>query len=109
MITRTDPLFPYTTLFRSAGIDEHPLGRNDVVEIGIAMLVIVEMIEGPARPLAAAIVDLEHHIAVIDEILRQRAIADGAFVARAAVDVDHRGSPVEIGRAACRERVGQYV
>src|SRR3546814_9025715 len=52
-----------------AGIDEHPLGRNDVVEIGIAMLVIVEMIEGPARPLAAAIVDLEHHIAEIGRAL----------------------------------------
>src|SRR3546814_5839730 len=53
-----------------AGVGQHLFRRNDIVEVGVAMFVIVEVIEGTARSAAAAIVDLEHHIAVIDEILR---------------------------------------
>src|SRR3546814_3115524 len=63
------------------------------------MLAVVEMIKGAARPAAAAIVDLEHDIAMVGEILLERAIADPAFVARTAVDVDHGGKRIALLRA----------
>src|SRR3546814_8264564 len=56
--------------------------------------VIVEVIEGTARSAAAAIVDLEHHIAVIDEILLLMAITDPAFVARTEIGRAHVCTPV---------------
>src|SRR3546814_384632 len=82
-----------------ARVRQHRLRRYDVVEIGVAMLAVVEMIKGAARPAAAAIVDLEHDIAMVGEILLERAIADPAFVARTAVDVDHGGKRIALLRA----------
>src|SRR3546814_3003135 len=65
-----------------AGVGQHLFRRNDIVEVGVAMFVIVEVIEGTARSAAAAIVDLEHHIAVIDEIRSEEQAAELQYLMR---------------------------
>src|SRR3546814_21001856 len=102
--TRTDTLFPYTTLFRSAE------GRAGGVDDG-------EKEEGRDRE--AQVVE-GHRIAPVDAEQRRRGDAGIAVEAVEEVVVltheveegdgdrqrDHDG---EIGRASCRERVCQYV
>src|SRR3546814_11537149 len=98
-VTRTDTLFPYTTLFRSGRdgvggreLHQYPRQRDD---------------HAVAQRMAVGIVDRLEMIDVADDqaaLRRQlaRSLADGVVKA-AAVE------QAAIGRASCRERVCQYV
>src|SRR3546814_17984671 len=90
--TRTDTLFPYTTLFRSADVEDHRTARGD----------------GDLEELAG--VGTRHGRDVPDNL------AAGPVVdPHEAVVVSRPPGPcepvaaVEIGRASSRERVCQYV
>src|SRR3546814_13813736 len=91
--TRTDTLFPYTTLFRSVvrhvGAGRRPLhaGRR-AVELDQAAEI--------RRPLGEAL--------VLDGALADEGQADVALL-----HVHRLGGDEQIGRASCRERVCQYV
>src|SRR3546814_17206392 len=91
--TRTDTLFPYTTLFRSLAVKrtEYPLllfRRNADTAVG----------HGDSNPLAASFGEHHHPAARRREVdaVRQQVMKAGA-------------QPSQIGRASCRERVCQYV
>src|SRR3546814_12361620 len=92
--TRTDTLFPYTTLFRSSFLRE-VVGRRgeDVRQVVPDVAVAV-----------AVVVDGEVHEGRGNELELAHGAGPGA---------GHRGGGdvalVEIGRASCRERVCQYV
>src|SRR3546814_21044967 len=91
--TRTDTLFPYTTLFRSTKCDS----PQRQLEIGRG---------GDDRGVVAA--EFEDRFA---ETARH-ALADGAAHACRTGCRDHRQTRIvdeQIGRASCRERVCQYV
>src|SRR3546814_18792838 len=95
--TRTDTLFPYTTLFRSVALGED-------AEAGIDRL--LRLHDGLLRRQLVVIAgDLEfqprirqplgHEAEMIEAVLRHRR--------------GRAGQRIEIGRASCRERVCQYV
>src|SRR3546814_16848432 len=94
--TRTDTLFPYTTLFRSADavvrfLDEHGIARNSVRVIGFHGQTVLHQAPDNGRK------------------GNTRQLGNGRLMAdRTGIDVvyDFR---TEIGRASCRERVCQYV
>src|SRR3546814_14955635 len=93
--TRTDTLFPYTTLFRSV----HRRGPL----MGLADLVVLAGIEKDAlggRRLTG--VDVRHDADVAIFLERMAAGHDLISVAGAP-------STPQIGRASCRDRVCQYV
>src|SRR3546814_12809753 len=103
--TRTDTLFPYTTLFRSLGrparrlaldLLDHPAGlhrfRPLLENVGVlvaAREVVVALDEEPVLLLLARLVGHAHQVPASAQLL--------------AVQLE------EIGRASCRERVCQYV
>src|SRR3546814_13817647 len=107
--TRTDTLFPYTTLFRSAvqiGIE----GRTDD-DVGVGVHHLADMIGGlvhlhQAQVVAAGDVDDDALCAAHRHFVQQR-VGDGFFgrLDRTVVAV----RLAEIGRAPCRERGCQYV
>ena len=68
-----------------AGADQHPLARDDVAQIGLAVLPVVHREEGLAVAGAAAVVDVEDHVAVVHQRLRQGEVADLRLAARPAV------------------------
>src|SRR3546814_18509508 len=89
--TRTDTLFPYTTLFRSVGepgIFGAPSGEP-LGEIGAGLGEVAPVVE-PAQFLKAVVVGLPWQ--VIERVPQEVHVA-----------------ALEIGRASCRERVCQYV
>src|SRR3546814_12699311 len=99
--TRTDTLFPYTTLVRSRLAHRH----------GDFLLRHRRLLGAHAGDLLAREVQLDGVDAVLDELahgaadlLRSR--HHEAEVEAWVGDVRRRG---EIGRAVCRERVGKYV
>src|SRR3546814_11116720 len=99
--TRTDTLFPYTTLFRSRVVGVHPdaethaqhafLARGERREDAGDRFLEVRLHRG---------VDRDDRILVLDEIAEVAVflVADRGF------EADR-----QIGRASCRERVCQYV
>src|SRR3546814_16712089 len=94
--TRTDTLFPYTTLFRSIACDFHR-------EVGITR--VFHLDQGAGRGNRERKQDDERrdrprnfHLDALMEVRRLRMLGTAM--------VDDR---VEIGRASCRERVCQYV
>src|SRR3546814_19058397 len=90
--TRTDTLFPYTTLFRSA--------LDFAGEFAVAFLIDGQLVgaDVDVRPLAAR--QPGNRLIVTAEVERTAADVEFGF------GVDQ---PAEIGRASCRERVCQYV
>src|SRR3546814_19761361 len=90
--TRTDTLFPYTTLFRSA----------DYAAMGADFMTIADL-DDPAAPSPACPYDRAE--------LARRQVAAGQTLE----DMELILAPMvetakeEIGRASCRERVCQYV
>src|SRR3546814_12583982 len=99
--TRTDTLFPYTTLFRSSA-EEHHFGEDEprhCPAIGTIDL----------RAVVAAFA-LAHHVAEPKEDHRNRQRAAKIDRQRAHVIIlEPARNARQIGRASCRERVCQYV
>src|SRR3546814_14366022 len=96
--TRTDTLFPYTTLFRSLRVD-------DVLQVHFAVLPVVHVEEGLAVAGRAAVVGREHRVAVVHQVLDGGGVAGAALAARAAVHPYQRRHLVArrlIGRASGR-------
>src|SRR3546814_11566007 len=97
--TRTDTLFPYTTLFRSVG------GRGQVADVGdvddMAQLVTLER-QGTAQRVGE---DIGAHVADMLIIIDGRSAAIDARLVR----VDGHERFERIGRASGRERVCEYV
>src|SRR3546814_21181083 len=101
--TRTDTLFPYTTLFRSDAV---------YAELAAALgpdRSYAELAEQRAR-VATALGDAaaaERHRAEPAHVLAQRRMASAVLDGVAAITGCDRGAAREIGKAPCRERVGQ--
>src|SRR3546814_13229342 len=94
--TRTDTLFPYTTLFRSLSSD-------------VTLEEFAFVVDSPPQVVSLT-VDLYEHLVKVP------APVCGAFHSAHALAPDisseHRSEtvpPEQIGRASCRERVCQYV
>src|SRR3546814_15348929 len=108
--TRTDTLFPYTTLFRSG---RDLVGRDERLALEeIDALQLIGDLDGahrvPDRILEflaavghAAIVDLEIHIALIDDILRQTAAPPIDHILRAGAPV--RTEERQVGKGGVRK------
>src|SRR3546814_12462784 len=99
--TRTDTLFPYTTLFRSSGKD----GSRDAA-IG----------EDASKPSLADLerkLDLGSTPGVAAEEMNEKSASNGADTdianPRGENGAGRPAAPAQIGRASCRERVGEYV
>src|SRR3546814_20844389 len=119
--TRTDTLFPYTTLFRSARCVDHAFQAVDDEEV--TLLVVIAEVAGAEETLAVALEeDLRGFfgsVPVAEEDLRPGGDDLAGFVgaeflqrvgiADARVDVEDRVAEASLGRASCRERVCQYV
>src|SRR3546814_16241664 len=93
--TRTDTLFPYTTLFRSLALDREDRHVGDRAEIDLAAAM--------PHPALGKRVALEHDVDRLE-------VEFGGHVAHGAIFVvEMLGRIGEIGRASVRDRVGQYV
>src|SRR3546814_13742309 len=103
--TRTDTLFPYTTLFRSAGDKlRTAVNRDDLQRSKTPPSATAEMFlrtGGGARERAG---DLRRILEIAPNPEAGKAAVRNYLVADAA-----RTAPDEIGRASCRERRCQYV
>src|SRR3546814_13910132 len=97
--TRTDTLFPYTTLFRS--------WRIELIK-GYRVATVIGKIGRDLGVLPRPVARECHHSGFGEGLLRCLGIDGNAFV-----DLANQapvGSEIdEIGRASCRERVCQYV
>src|SRR3546814_18096644 len=110
--TRTDTIFPYTTLFRSVddGVEhsrvERERGAHHVAAVRTADDADAIGVNPVERGEVLLRVDdvLQVHFAVLPVVHVEEALA---VAGRAAVV--GREPSVEIGRASCRDRVGQYV
>src|SRR3546814_14598091 len=114
--TRTDTLFPYTTLFRSnASLEALRAARTllDLVEPGAAVdVVIVDALDGykseqpvPGGQIARYLTRHGHNAAV-------HAIASAEHGTSDALQnfaFEQRADVLATGRASCRERVCKYV
>src|SRR3546814_21065989 len=93
--TRTDPLFPYTTLFRSL-----VRGADRLHHVGVG------------HPQRRHPVGLEHDLILLDHTADAGDLGDSwnglELVAQEPV-LETAQASQEIGRAPCRERVCQYV
>src|SRR3546814_14965308 len=90
--TRTDTLFPYTTLFRSPVPQLRAHGKGQHI-LGIALS-------------GAREIDMDRLDAAGLQPRRQRRTAALQIMLAALADADEQQ---QIGRASCRERVCQYV
>src|SRR3546814_13915177 len=124
--TRTDTLFPYTTLFRSAylAITEHGSGRYDILwkqpVVGELVLPLrphmsTGWLDRASRTTSVTPTHLIRTWSIVDP---RRKTLDGVAITisgldRSITDVLVRIVPIQgnaqIGRASCRERVCQYV
>src|SRR3546814_17896631 len=112
--TRTDTLFPYTTLFRSCQFGQRLLGRERRV-VALLRILIGQLIQRET----AALDDLKgsgERFGIAAEqavhFLRRLEIAIGVPLPPLAQFVDGNvvtDAGYEIGRASCRERVCTYV
>src|SRR3546814_14990146 len=105
--TRTDTLFPYTTLFRSPGREAAAeLGQllgiaRIACEIHLFVRIRLQVIELLGGPLVIAVDDCLSDGILVRRLAPRREL--GARIGAAHFQVD------EIGRATCRDRVCQYV
>src|SRR3546814_13787715 len=101
--TRTDTLFPYTTLFRSVRIEKVNAATDGLSPSQMDGRFALILVNGAGTaPLAVEeVVDLVEGRVSVDIADSRPGILGRAVVA---------GRPVEkIGRASCRARVGRYV
>src|SRR3546814_19909521 len=103
--TRTDTLFPYTTLFRSASLVDAPGARCGQVNLGVG--VVEALLERGHQVVALMLGNGRHEIAPVFGIEPAHAVEKPLDLALAAEE--DAAQPQEIGRASCRERVGQYM
>src|SRR3546814_11707543 len=95
--TRTDTLFPYTTLFRS---------HDDAVVRGVANHLHLELLPAQHRLLDQHLVHRRELEAALDDLLELLDVVGDA--AAAAAEGERRPDDGRaIGRASCRERVCQ--
>src|SRR3546814_19933943 len=124
--TRTDTLFPYPTLFRSAGVslqlgfDQSKNVRTRLDRLGHDFLLAIILVALTLLPLglrAAGIVMVSLPLSLLTGLaalyfagfsLNQLSIA-GFVIALGLLVTDSIVVPEKIGSASCRERVGQYV
>src|SRR3546814_13760656 len=100
--TRTDTLFPYTTLFRSLGL--FGVGQHGI-HLGFGLLEVFRHAAVGIDGLLDLVLDREvgHLLGRLAQVV---AFGLAHHVVEAALEFPgHR----EIGRASCRERVWQYV
>src|SRR3546814_11780606 len=111
--TRTDTLFPYTTLFRSLRVEGGDVGGDDIAalvlrfierEVGVAGQRLDRRAVGRADREADA--GAAEELMIVDHI---GAADRGDDSLREAFGVARRGNIVEIGRASCRASGGQSV
>src|SRR3546814_13748996 len=124
--TRTDTLFPYTTLFRS-GLDDQVLAAFGIKDAPPPVLQrweeIMERLDHPEGEVTIGVVGKYTGLKDAYKSL-QEALVHGGIANRVTVnikwldaemfeqgeDVAQQLEPMhEIGRASCRESVGQYV
>src|SRR3546814_14831067 len=108
--TRTDTLFPYTTLFRSTAVGRVVLGVFGIgsrleTAVGGPGIEVGHGVHDAAAELAKAWAAADHAL-LFQRARRQPQVLGGFVVGELALGL--RGSGREIGRASCRERVGQY-
>src|SRR3546814_12279444 len=113
--TRTDTLFPYTTLFRSlparnAGVPSAAGFRDELEDAAVLLDQVVDAHPGGgvAQPLEGGLA--RRHAGVVQQQqVDSLAGRPGIVVGRGALDDLKVGHGMEIGRASGRERVCQYV
>src|SRR3546814_12080079 len=98
--TRTDTLFPYTTLFRSVDAADHQIGEVEAAA-GRGRIADAHPVDNDERLLALRAADTQIGDAA------ERAIVRDGDARQAREQVGRRA--VQIGSASCRERVCQYV
>src|SRR3546814_19459345 len=103
--TRTDTLFPYTTLFRSHGYGSRNSARNSDSQ-RLEKILVRRGIEQAVDIGGVGRLHLPHPTLVVGVV-----VEDLGAVAKLGVVGDHFAGDrrIEIGRASCRERVCQYV
>src|SRR3546814_17762351 len=106
--TRTDTLFPYTTLFRSApaGAKRWPSSRIEQGRQRFPHMITQRRLRPRHR---VQVVVLEVAAIGGDRFKQERQQCDVEVRGEVAVDLFEAVGVVEIGRASCRERVCQYV
>ena len=86
---------------------------DDVAQVNVAMVAVVQMVEGLAVARRAAIVDRVDGIAMVDEMLDRGAVAAPALAAWAAMDIDDRRhrmgrTPPRADGRGCRARRARH-
>src|SRR3546814_14934529 len=108
--TRTDTLFPYTTLFRSLSSRAPPITRSGnprLIDLAKVTALIEEIAAEDVLPRFQALAAHEIHEKAAGEVVT---VVDVAVEKRLTARLTDLlpGSLVEIGRASGRERVCQY-
>src|SRR3546814_12376477 len=113
--TRTDTLFPYTTLFRSSIMEAANRGAADVGQTTIGMNIVLPHEQSPNRFVTPELSFQFHYFALrkMHFLLRARALAvfpggfgtfDEMFELLTLIPTGKMKPIPEIGRASCRER-----
>src|SRR3546814_10987915 len=98
--TRTDTLFPYTTLFRSVGVGRRAMGTAEVEDLPTARA--HHLGNRGVRQLAAGLLA----VGIDQALAKEAAVIVGALVE----DIHHQDvRPQQIGTASGRARVYRYV
>src|SRR3546814_15285698 len=104
--TRTDTLFPYTTLFRSSVqgtvnfSNDAPMNESELLGVLLTIL--------RSNGLVAVPAGRNTYRVVPDDTAAQQARGTLGF-ATEVIPLQQVDARIEIGRASCRERGGQYV
>src|SRR3546814_12424655 len=101
--TRTDTPFPYTTLFRSPVRHEAQRGADARLEARDRKVIVAAQAHGIARDIGERVSLAGPEIGVV---LGETRVLNREISRE---DEPRRRTRRPIGRAACRERVGQYV
>src|SRR3546814_19642126 len=121
--TRTDTLYPYTTLFRSREAHGPALGVDHTSHVGALALEVLQgivehvigtdrregtdplVVDDPLTPLGIRLQDVLD-VEIADQIVVGAADREARIsgVGAAILDLEHRAAEGRIGRGSCRER-----